>query len=112
MKPILQSLVLAERIYKDTSGKHIICGTFNQILVRKTKLPEQQRPDGSTHPVVVGGTDPGSPSLYVNLTDVVDGTEITLQVVSASRNAAIFGVALKLGCTDRLAAVELVAALP
>src|SRR5947208_45463 len=33
MKPILQALLLADKIYEDKSGKKIIAGTFNRLLV-------------------------------------------------------------------------------
>ena len=112
MKPILQALVLAERVYEDKSGKKIIAGTFNQLLIGKVSIPAAKNPDGTERRVVPGGLDPGCPGVYVSLTDVVDGTEITLQMVNVSKNQVLFQSSLRIAVNDRLATVEVVAPLP
>jgi hypothetical protein len=112
MKPVLQALVLAERIYEDKSGKKIICGTFNGLFIGKVILPKKELPDGSTMQMLPGGTDMGCPAAYISLTDVVDGTEIALQFVSQSKNQVLFRADLKLEINDRLSTVEIVAPLP
>lgn len=112
VKPVLQALVLAERVYEDKSGKKIIAGTFNTIFFGRIKTIETEWPDGSKRELVPGGTDIGSPSLYISLTDVVDGTEISLQFVNVSKNQVVFGTGFKLVCKDRLATVEIIAPLP
>lgn len=109
MKPVLQALVLAERIYTDVTQKKIIAGTFNLLTIRK-KSVEAKPAEGSVK--IEGGGDMGCPSAYISLTDVVDGTEITLQFVNVSKNKVLFGSALKLSGKDRLATVEIVAPLP
>jgi hypothetical protein len=113
MKPVLQALVLAERIYEDKSGKKIIAGTFNQLLIGKMTLPaaESGSDKGQRH-FLPGGTDPGCPAAYVSLTDVVDGTEITLQMVNVSKNVVLFMASLRINSNDRLATVEIIAPLP
>jgi hypothetical protein len=111
MKPVLQALVLAERVYHDISGKKIIAGTFNQLFLGKAPLTEQM-PDGTKRPSLPGGTDPGCPAAYISLTDVVDGTEITLQMVNISKNAPLFHTSLKISGTNRLGTVEIIAPLP
>lgn len=112
MKPVLQALVLAERIYEDKTGKKVICGTFNGLVIGKILLPEVQHPDGSTGKKLVGGTDMGCPFAYISLTDIVDGTEIALQFVNQRKNIVLFRASLKLNVQDRLATVEIVAPLP
>jgi hypothetical protein len=113
MKPVLQALVLAERVYQDVSGKKIIAGTFNQINIGPTSIPQpEQLPDGTQRHFLPAGTDPGCPVAYVSLTDVVDGTEITLQMVNVSKNLVLFQVGVRIASNDRLATVEIVAPLP
>ncbi len=104
--------MLAERIYEDKSGKKIIAGTFNQLLIGKMPLPAVFNADGTETRVVPGGTDLGCPAAYVSLTDVVDGTEITLQMVHVSKNMVLFQSGLRIALMDRLATVELIAPLP
>jgi hypothetical protein len=112
MKPVLQALVLAERIYEDKSGKKVICGTFNQLLIGTIPIPAKKNPDGTEKRALPGGTDPGCPAAYVSLTDVVDGTEITLQMVNVSKNQVLFQTGLRIEVNDRLATVEIIAPLP
>ncbi len=50
--------------------------------------------------------------VYLSLTDVVDGTELTLQMVDATRNRPIFQTDVKINEKDRLATVEIVLPLP
>jgi hypothetical protein len=112
MKPVLQALVLAERIYEDKSGKKIICGTFNGLLIGQLPLPEHENPDGSRTKLVPGGTDLGCPAAYISLTDLVEGTELVLQFVNVTKNQVIFQTGFKVNVQDRLATVEIVAPLP
>jgi hypothetical protein len=112
MKPILQALVLAERIYQDISGKKIIAGTFNQLLIGTIPIPAEKNPDGTEKRVLPGGIDPGCPHAYISLTDVVNGTEITLQMVNVSKNQVLFQTVLGIEVQDRLATVEIIAPLP
>ena len=112
MKPVLQALVLAERIYEDKSGKKVICGTFNGLVIGKIPVPAMQLPDGSIKPMLLGGTDMGSPAAFISITDIVDGTELVLQFVNQSKNMVLFRAGVKLEIKDRLATVELVAPLP
>lgn len=112
MKPVLQALVLAERIYEDKSGKKIIAGTFNGLLIGKIEPKEIERNDGSKGRIVPGGTDLGCPSLFISLTDVVTGTELRLEVSNVTKNEVLFGTMFKIQQTDRLATVEIIAPLP
>lgn len=112
MKPILQALVLAEKVYEDKSGKKIIAGTFNRIRRKQLPVVEAPQPDGSTHQIVPGGTQAGSPYAYISVTDVCDGTELELQFVSLSHNKVLFSTRLRINCNDRLKTIEIVAPLP
>jgi hypothetical protein len=112
MKPVLQALVLAERIYQDITGKKIIAGTFNQLLIGQAQVPVAEMPDGSKRPMLPGGTDPGCPALYLSFTDVIDGTDITLQAVNVSKNVVLFQTTFKINVNDRLATVEIILPLP
>jgi hypothetical protein len=109
MKPVLQALVLAERIYEDRSGKKIIAGTFDRVCLKRS-IKEGQLQDGTK--IVPGGTDPGCPAAYISLTDVVDGTEITLQFFNVSKNVAMFYTSVLIEKADRLATIEIIAPLP
>jgi len=113
MKPVLQALVLADRIYEDkSSGKKIIAGTFNQIMFGRVNLVETDLPDGTKAKMIPGGMDIGCPAVYISLTDVVDGTEITLQFANISKNEVMFQTGFRIDKVDRLATVELIACLP
>lgn len=108
MKPVLQALVLAEHVYQDKTGKHIIAGTFNALQL-KEKTPAQT---GTGERPMLKGGQPGSPYAYISLTDVCNGTKLTLQFISLTRNHVIFETHIEVECFDRLATVEIVAALP
>jgi hypothetical protein len=116
MKPVLQALVLAERVYTDNpSGKKIIAGTFNEIRFAKFEATPIELPDGrmgQTIPTVPGGIDMGSPMAYVSLTDVVDATSVSLQMVNMNKNEVIFKIDIAIRNNDRLATIEIVAPLP
>ena len=114
MKPVLQALVLAERVYEDKSGKKIIAGTFNLVRFTRRLSPVQEHelPDGTKETVVVGGIHGGSPYAYISLTDVCDNTEIHLQFVNLTKNQVLFGKKIVIPCNNRLGTVEIVAPLP
>lgn len=114
-KPVLQALVLAERVYQDVSGKKIIAGTFNRVSVRSrgALVEEQTAPDGKVTKFVAGGMHGGSPYAYISLTDVVDGTSLVLQFVDLNRNRVLLETRFEIANHhDRLATIELVVPLP
>jgi hypothetical protein len=113
VKPVLQSLIIADHVYQDQTGKKIICGTFNTFkFSRKPPVMEVQRPDGSKQTVLMGGMHSGSPYAYVSLTDVCDGTKVQLQFVNLSKNVVLFGTEIPITNDNRLATIELVFPLP
>jgi Family of unknown function (DUF6941) len=114
VKPVLQALVLAERIYQDISGKKIIAGTFHGIVIRRGPPIKEETDDEGTvvRRTIRGGTDGGSPYAYVSLTDVCDNTQLCLQFVNLTKNEVMFKQDITVRCADRLQTVEIVAALP
>ena len=113
MMPVLQALVIAERIYTDDVGRKIICGTFNEIRLSDSSVAQQvEGPDGTKLHTLQGGADVGSPSAFLSLTDVVDGTELKLQMVNLTKNEVMFHVGVKIEKAHRLATVEMVLPLP
>lgn len=112
MKPVLQSLLIADHVYEAKGGKKIICGTFNRLFLTKQPSTKTiERPDG-TKQVMKRGGGMGPPDVYISLTDVLDDTICELQFVSLTRNAVFFKTAVKIQCKDRLANVEIVIPLP
>ena len=59
-----------------------------------------------------GGVHGGSPFAYISLTDVVDGTKLTLQFVNLDKNVTLLGTDVVVNCPDRLSSVEMVVPLP
>jgi hypothetical protein len=112
MKPILQALVLADKVYEEKTGKKIIAGTFNRINTGKAQAQQITTPGGTPAVVMQGGTDPGCPWAYLSLTDVFDGTELKVQYNDVSTNAMIFELGVKIQNHDRLATIEIVVPLP
>lgn len=79
MKPVLQALVLADRVYQDVSGKKVIAGTFSGFkFSKRPPAGEIIRPDGQKQRVIAGGMSAGSPYVYISLTDVCDSTTIQI----------------------------------
>jgi hypothetical protein len=112
VRPVLQALILADRVYEDKSGKKIIAGTFNRVLLNRTAHIPKDHPTDETKKLVQGGTDIGCPSVYVSLTDVVPELDVTLQFTNVSTNQVLLEMPIKIQCPDRLATVEFAMALP
>jgi hypothetical protein len=113
VKPVLQALVLAEHIYTDLSGKKVICGTFNGLNISKAPIAKEiVEPDGTKKVSLIGGMNIGSPYLYINLTDVFDGTEIVIQFMNLNDNLVVFQSKLMVQANQRAPTVEIVAPLP
>lgn len=110
MKPVLQALVLAERVYEVVGGQKVIAGTFNGVKLRHC-VPEEPVAGAEGKTVLVGGRI-GSPYAYISLTDVGHNTELQLQFVSLGRNVVLFETKLVVQCDNRLATVEVIVSLP
>ncbi len=113
MKPVLQALLLADRIYRDTTGKHIIAGTFNKMLfVKGGAGPKTVEIDGEEKQLIPGGMQAGSPSAYISLTDVRGKIQCVLRYVNLKQNNALFQTQFSIECSDPLKTVEVVLPLP
>lgn len=114
MKPVLQALILADRVYQDVSGKKIIAGTFSGFkFSKRPPVADVVGPDGTVQRVVAGGSNAGSPYAYISLTDVCEGTKIQIQFLDLSKNIVLFGNdSIVLPRVDRLCNVEVVLPLP
>jgi hypothetical protein len=110
VKPVLQALVLAERVWRTEDGRFIIAGTFQGIGIRKPQPPKDSKE--ASGPEIISGNVPGSPYAYISLTDVCDGTKLELQFVSLTRNKVLFEQEITIESKDRLRVVEVLAALP
>jgi hypothetical protein len=108
VKPILQALILADRVYRDAaSGKHIIAGTFNRILMVRNPPPQ---PDGGAK--IYGGLNPGSPFAFISLTEVLGETKLTLRYVDLQDNNALFQGEATVNAASPLETVEIMLPLP
>ena len=96
-KPLLQALVLADYVYSDkTTGKKIICGTFNRIW-------------GSDFPTQFGR----STFAYFSLTEIQGEVEISLRWVDLATSQVLMHTKqLKIKSSSPLATVELAAEIP
>jgi hypothetical protein len=114
VKPVLQALVLADRIYSDAgSGKKVIAGTFSKLIVinRETK-PEKDVP--SVLEIPAGGMQAGSPFAYVSVTDIKREAKLILRYIHLkdAEHEVIFQTELLAKCDDPLLTVEIVVPLP
>lgn len=113
MKPVLQALVVADHVYRDGTGKHIIAGTFNSFkFSRKPPVAQVETPNGTQQTIVAGGMHAGSPYAYVSLTDVCQGTKFQLQFVNLSKNDVLFGTEAVIKNVNRLSTIEMMFPLP
>jgi hypothetical protein len=112
MKPILQALVLAERIYETNEGRKIICGTFNRLESGFAVPQEVAALRGGKQATIAGGTDKGCPAAYVSLTDIAGETSIIFQFINVSRNESLFQIETKVSSPNRLETAEFILDLP
>lgn len=116
MKPVLQALLIADRIYQDTvTGKKVVAGIFHQILfISKEKMQAEASQHGAnTLPVIPGGYQTGSPFAYISLTDVKPGRQpFVARYVDLSSDNVLFQVDFHVTVQDPLQIVELVLPLP
>ena len=112
MKPTLQALLLADRVYRDgASGKFIVAGTFNRLLFSKTP-PVITPPSGQAPGKIMGGMDSGSPYAYVSLTDVRGKTPLVFRYVDLQDNNPLLTSEFEVKANSPLETVELVLPLP
>jgi predicted RNase H-like HicB family nuclease len=113
VKPVLQALLLADRIYVDKqTGKRIIAGTFNRLAFKKRLKTETAVVDGEERQTVPGGTQVGSPSAYISLTELRGEITCILRYVNLEHDKAIFQTQFTIKCDNPLKTVELTFPLP
>jgi len=109
LKPILQALLLAEKIYQDrATGKFIIAGTFNGFSFKRSVAST----NSEKRIKIVEGQDAGSPSAFISLTEVSQELELKLQYVNLKNDQVMMECKFKVSATDPLAVVEFAVPLP
>lgn len=110
LKPVLQALLLADHVYDDKlTGKKVIAGTFNMIVVGQIKPKEAA--DGKTVSIP-GGMSVGSPYAYFSLTDVVGRLDLDMRYVDLTDHKVLLKAGIAVQCEDRLATIEGVLPMP
>ena len=110
MKPILQALLLCEKVYIDTTGKAIIAGVFERWYFR---LP---KPDASGNDALEPGTkvskavneiqDVGTPWVFISLTDVKGPTKLELRFEELTGSEVYFNAEIEVTCDDPLGSIK------
>jgi hypothetical protein len=112
VKPILQAMVIADRVYRDgVTGKHIIAGTFNRLFFSKGP-PIVPPADAGGQPKMIGGLDAGSPYAYISLTDVRGKVPLVFRYVDLQDNTPILQANVVVEASSPLDMVEFVLPLP
>jgi hypothetical protein len=113
-KPILQALLVADRVYEDKfSGKKIIAGIFHTLnFIRKDTFDAEVSKNSGNMPIIAGGFSAGSPYAYASMTAVRGEQEFVLRYVDLSDESVHFQYDFKVNCKDPLASVEVVLPLP
>ena len=112
VKPILQALLLADRVYEDkVTGKKVIAGTFNRLLFGKQKRREIER-DGVKRQMIPGGVHVGSPCVYISLTDIRGTISCVLRYVDLREDQPLLQTEFQIRCDDPLKTVEVILPMP
>lgn len=106
MKPVLQSLLLADHVYSDqATGKKIIAGVFNRVQRMKAppKPPEGEAP--RPVPIPAGGLA-STPFVYMAITELHGKCDFILELTDLAENVGMFKVGFTVDCKDPLQTVE------
>lgn len=123
MAPTLQSLILADHVYRDAAtGKFVIAGTFNRLRYRAT--PEQMQ-KASNDSADTPGSHPaskshrikdlaraGSPWVYFAVRDVVGEVECSIRYITLRDHSVLLSTDLRITSDDRLKTHESALMLP
>lgn len=114
MKPVLQSLLLADRIYEDKStGKKIIAGIFSKLyFIKKIETSQVVTEDGGERQVFPGGMHAGSPYAYISLTDIRGKVHCVLRFVALDDNKPLIQCNFEIESKDPLATAEIIVPMP
>jgi hypothetical protein len=109
MKPILQALLLCDRVYQDRSGKFIIVGVFDRWFFKprvEDKREEQPLPFVEQLKSPAEFQDVGTPWVYLSLTDVKGPTKLELRFESLTGAEVYFSALLEVTSSDPLTSVQ------
>jgi hypothetical protein len=115
VKPILQALLLADKVYEDKStSKKIVAGIFNQmILVGEHAQPKTVTDEfGGIKTIVPAGMHSGSPSAYISVTEVRRPTTLEVRFVFLDEYEALLHGEIEVNAPSPLDTVEIVVPLP
>ena len=113
MKPVLQALVVADRVYRDgETGKSIIVGTFTQITTGVPVIATANDDEGREVEFYRGGMKPGSPWAYISLTEVRGRVPLHLRLVDYQTHEAIIQLSFVVECHNPLITLEFAIPLP
>ncbi|MFQ5733346.1 MAG: hypothetical protein ACE5KM_15505 [Planctomycetaceae bacterium] len=114
MKPILQALLLADRIYTDRdTGKKIIAGVFHQLrFIRQENFEKAIDQQAGNIPIVPAGYSAGSPFAYASLTGIHGKQPLEVRYVNLSDDKIQFQFNVTVESTDPLSTLEIVLPLP
>lgn len=124
-KPLLQALLLADHVYKDAfSGKMVIAGTFNRVILLKDQEAETGEGDPQSSDELARQAEglrklrahevmrAGSPFAYISLTDVRGKVPLELRYVDLTDNRVILTVRFDVSSDTPLATIEQVIQMP
>jgi len=107
-------MVLADHVYREVSGKHIICGTFTRYLLRNNRIePAEDTEDGGKRHVLKGPVEKaGTPYLYFALLEVYGHVPLELKFVDLSDASVLFETKFSVSSSDPIAISEYVMPIP
>lgn len=80
MKPVLQAILVAEKVYSIQGGGKAIVNMIHAVTVREQVSEGSDNGDAGKR--LVRGGDSGPPWVYASLTDVCPDTVLTLQFIN------------------------------
>jgi hypothetical protein len=114
VKPVLQSLLLADKIYEDSgTKKKIVAGIFNRLIIVPGLQPQRTKDEAGNEILrVPGGMHPGSPSAYFSITDFQGNAPFLLRYVDLSDSKVLLQIGLQISCKNPLETIEVVIPMP
>lgn len=110
--PILQSLLLADHLYKDgRSGKYVVCGIFNTYFLKKTD-PSKLQNTNAAQIELQSSPSPGSPFAYLSITEFSGKRPFELRWVSLTDHSVLMSCKFDLECDDPIKTLEVGVELP
>jgi hypothetical protein len=110
MKPILQALLLCDRVYQDRSGKYIIVGVFDQWFFKprvEVSSNDQSQPPQEQIRTPAEIQDVGTPWVYLSLTDLKGPTKLELRFENLTGAEVYFAVIFEVSSPDPLLSVQI-----